>query len=135
MANYSVVETINIINTYVSNPNEIDLSFFKDPKKERIIDIKGGLMHSLILSNIGKVYSCGNGTSGDLGQSIKTKISKEFAEIYYPESDGRIIQISTGLIQSHSLLLSENFKVYAFGSNFCGQLGLNHTTSQFSPTL
>jgi alpha-tubulin suppressor-like RCC1 family protein len=44
-----------------------------------------------------------------------------------------IIEISAG--GHHSLLLNKNNKVYSFGINTFGQLGLNHTISMGFPTL
>lgn len=126
--------SLGIEYVYAYRPKKIDLNFLKDPKNEQIIDIKGGLVHTLLLSDFGKVYSCGRGTGGELGQSFQIKNSKIFGEIDFPEPT-KIIQISTGGTQSHSLLLTENFKVYSFGSNYSRQLGLNHGSSKFSPTL
>jgi alpha-tubulin suppressor-like RCC1 family protein len=69
------------------------------------------------LDNIGKVFSFGDNTFGQLG-------TNSFIETHLPMFImNNINKISTGCY--HSLLLTNNNQVYSFGSNSNGQLGLN----------
>lgn len=115
------------------NAMELNLSFMQE--NENIINIKGGDDHSLILSNMGNVYSAGEGSYGQLGRSlsINSPYSSTFKRIKFSEKQIKITQISAG--DYHSLFLSSDGDVYGCGSNLKWQLGLFHTKNNFSPEL
>jgi hypothetical protein len=95
----------------------------------KIIGISCGKHHSLALTESGHVFGWGQNTGGQLGigsnnnQSIPTKIIS-IDKIF-------INKISCG--QSHSLLLSNDGHIYAFGDNSCGQIGNGNKTNQNIP--
>ena len=110
-------------------PTKIDSTHYGNKK---IIEISAGSLHSLILTEDGEVYAFGNNKKGQLGLNdtderlVPTKIDSN----YY--GNKKITQISTG--DSHSLILTEDGEVYAFGYNGKGQLGLNNKTDRLVPT-
>lgn len=99
-----------------------------------IISISVGDYHSLLLTAIGQVYSCGHNFNGQLG------FDESCSYIYYtPHGDNNlrlipqlnnIIEISAGA--NHSLALVSNGQVYAFGSNSHGQLGINDADTRLN---
>ena len=99
-----------------------------------IIDISSGVLHSLLLTSDGDVYSrkyneCGNLISNrsrdKRGLSvIKLPINNIKPQTYIHEllNISDVIQISTK--NQHSLILTKSGYVYSFGYNEYGQLGL-----------
>jgi alpha-tubulin suppressor-like RCC1 family protein len=90
--------------------------------KNNAIQISGGVFHSLILLNTGKVLSFGFNSSGQLGDGSTTQrtlpVSVVSANGYVEDN---VIQISAG--ERHSLILLDTGNVLSFGSNQYGQLG------------
>jgi alpha-tubulin suppressor-like RCC1 family protein len=84
-----------------------------------IVAISGGEAHSLFLDDLGNVYSCGYGGSGQLGHeneydcNLPTKIDAL--------NGSNIVAISAGAY--HSLFLDNLGNVYSCGDNIGGQLG------------
>ena len=85
----------------------------------------------MALTVSGKVYIWGNNSSGFLGIK-KTKHLK--IDSPQPLQMNGIIIKSIACGQDHSLLLSSDGDIYAFGSNKFGQLGLNDTNNRLIPT-
>ena len=50
-------------------PKEVDLGFLS---YEHIVDIAAGSKHTVILTNLGKVYGTGRGHVGELGLPLET---------------------------------------------------------------
>ncbi len=107
--------------------------------EETFIDISTGRLHSLALTNQGRVFAWGGNNRGQLGvgntnNSYTPKIVT-FEDIL--ESDEKIIQISAG--SDFSVALSSSGRVVTWGSNFSGQLGIDFTTGtsgfKTTPTL
>ncbi|MBM4055222.1 MAG: RCC1 repeat- and reductase domain-containing protein [Planctomycetes bacterium] len=103
-------------------PLKID-SFYFEPTDENdtviATAIAAGKNHSLALLPDGSVYAWGSNENGQLGQSFLTEslIPLKVEEL----SDTVIVAIAAG--DDHSLALSEDGEVYAWGSNKKGQLG------------
>jgi alpha-tubulin suppressor-like RCC1 family protein len=104
-----------------------------------ITEVACGDRHTLALADDGSVYSWGNNKNGQLGRkkttqfrpTVPTKISLKSDRkksdgqfLYYPMRD--IVQIACGSL--HSMCLSADGKVYAFGYNKHGQTGLGQRT-------
>ncbi|KAM4709463.1 putative E3 ubiquitin-protein ligase HERC6 [Discoglossus pictus] len=88
---------------------------------QTIIDVSCGHDHSVAVCSQGNVYSWGDGSEGQLGngQFMKQCVSpKRITEL----SKIKIIQIACG--HFHSIALSEDGKVFSWGQNSAGQLGL-----------
>ena len=94
--------------------------------------IAGGDLFSLFLTNNGKVYSCGRGVSGRLGLNNTTTynvpqlISTNISSLIISAID------NSGL---HSLALTNNGKVYSWGNQNSGSLGLGDYSNRGVPTL
>jgi hypothetical protein len=93
--------------------------------EEKIIDICGGFKHSILLTQSGKVY-----------QYLVNEYERENSEIYiyseeiylkslknYSFENEKIVMISCGF--QHSLALTESGRVFGWGYNFDGQLGVD----------
>lgn len=95
------------------------------------VDIQQGEIHSLVLTDKGKVYSFGDNGFGALGignyddKNIPTLINFDF--------DGMPVDIRAG--DHHSIIFTDTNKVYSFGRNDDGQLGLGDTVNRNIPTL
>lgn len=90
-----------------------------NPHLSDIVQISAYESHSLFLTNDNEVYACGYNKHGQLGLGT----SCDYAYMPTKISDiNNIISISTGF--THSLLLTMDGRVYGFGCNLRGQLGL-----------
>ncbi len=83
--------------------------------------VVAGAYHTMILTDDGSVFACGNNEAGQLGLgNIKHRYT--FTEIS-PLSDGKIAkQVIPGGF--HTMILAEDGTVFACGDNHYGQLGL-----------
>ena len=129
-------------NAYRLNPTLIDYSNndfnFLD---ETIISVSAGYYHSHALTDEGKVYAWGYNKEGQLGlgdsginASRKNPTLIDYSNNDFNFLDETIISISTG--NGHSLAVTDQGKVYAWGHNLNGQLGLGYTSNQeVNPTL
>jgi alpha-tubulin suppressor-like RCC1 family protein len=95
-----------------------EVTFLND---KNITAIAVGYYHSLVLTNDGKVYATGFNDYGQLGLGNNTD-SNSFTEVTFL-SDKNITSIAAG--EYHSLVLTNDGKVYAVGYNNFGQLGLS----------
>ncbi|CAM6001532.1 unnamed protein product, partial [Sphagnum balticum] len=92
---------------------------------ERVVMISCGACHSMALTECGHVYSWGSNYYGQLGirKKVETINSPIIIEIKKNNKINHTFKkISCG--HSHSLLLSEEGVIYAFGNNECGQIGI-----------
>ncbi len=119
----------------------IKLNEFND---EKVISISCGFRHSMALTDCGHVYSWGENEFGQLGleeseETCYTYRARRLKEIrpkliiVKSESNPNVFvtKISCGL--AHSLLLSRDGDIYAFGRNNCGQIGNNCKINQLIP--
>ncbi|KAF4713352.1 hypothetical protein FOZ62_030809 [Perkinsus olseni] len=84
----------------------------------RFVSVSCGFAHSLFLSDSGRVYSCGMGSHGQLGNNDR---SHRWVPTFIPTID-RCTMVSCG--GHHSLVLCDPLgEVYAFGSGSTGKLG------------
>lgn len=96
--------------------------------------ISCGNQHNMLLTNDGRVYAAGNNYYGQLGLNNKSTniISPRKLKFTYIEGIENIKQVSCG--NQHTLLLTNEGKLYATGYNACGELGLNDTINRNSFT-
>lgn len=115
-----------------------------------VVDIKCS-SHTLVLTSVGEVYSCGGNEHGELGRDLspEEEFSRDNDNDYYDpglpysgklqiiESLSEIIRIECG--HECSLCIDVNNNLYAFGNNNCGQLGFgdyeNRATPEKNPDL
>jgi alpha-tubulin suppressor-like RCC1 family protein len=101
----------------------------KMPGLQRVKAIAAGALHSLALTEAGEVYAWGHlGSKYAQGRlvAIEEHPTPEIVEIV--GSFGRVKTIAAG--ECHSLALTENGTVYAWGDNRVGQLGLGDRETQ-----
>ena len=90
----------------------------------KIRAIAGGYSHSLLLTETGELFGCGDNNSGQLGLEQPQNQAS-----WIPLIDkANIRAIAAGY--SHSLLLTEMGELFGCGYNGSGQLGLGHTQNQ-----
>ncbi|KAL2712603.1 secretion-regulating guanine nucleotide exchange factor-like isoform X1 [Vespula squamosa] len=109
-------------------PQEIDLSSYSFKAKD-IRKIVGGAGHSLILNKNGHVYSCGWNNKGQLGQPGKED-KLNFERVRGILENEIIVDIACGW--DASAALTNEGKLYMWGSNNFGQLGIDPFTLRHS---
>ena len=134
----------------IYKPTKINFEIFngKDIIEEyngKIVSVSCGTLHSLALTDDGKIFSWGSYHGGQLGFSSdfltsqnKGKNSEQdlFLETptlipYFSKNEIKIQKISCG--EAHSLALSDKGKVYSWGFGTNGQLGLGFCEDSFEP--
>ncbi len=109
-------------------PKQIEVAW-----ENNITAISAGGKHTILLGRDGKVYSFGNGYSGQLGDgefdvgNLQNPSPMQIAVA----GENNITAIATG--DSHSMLLGKDSKVYSFGFGDSGRLGYFHPSSQLVP--
>ena len=98
-----------------------------------IVQIAAGANHNMVLTSDGAVYTWGWNYHGQLGNNTKTNSNTIVAvqTISTPIAGKKIVKIAAG--QGHSLALTDDGMVYAWGRNDTGQLGNNATTDAMLP--
>jgi alpha-tubulin suppressor-like RCC1 family protein len=92
----------------------------------RVEYISTGFWHNIVGTSCGKIFSWGNNDEGKLGLN-NTESSFVPIEIY--SLRGTFIKQATGGAW-HSLLLSTEGRIFSWGSNYWGQLGLDNQSSR-----
>jgi alpha-tubulin suppressor-like RCC1 family protein len=100
---------------------------------ERVVMISCGECHSMALTECGHVYSWGQNNCGQLGigNNVSLNEPKFVAVIDQNKYNVFIEKISCGSF--HSLLLSSDGYIYAFGRNKSGELGNQKAENELSP--
>jgi uncharacterized repeat protein (TIGR02543 family) len=100
---------------------------------EKIIKIVLGYNFSLALSSLGRVFSWGGNSSGELGDgTFVNKLSPvEITKFFTISSVDKIIDIKVG--GTHSAALTALGKVFIWGNNYSGQLGDGSKTNRSTP--
>jgi alpha-tubulin suppressor-like RCC1 family protein len=84
-------------------------------------------LHTLFLTNNGKVYSCGSHSGGQLGRTVDEANPQGTPSIISALNLYTISAIACG--SSHTLFLTNDGKVYSCGNNASGQLGRTGITT------
>ena len=106
---------------------------------EKISAISCGSCHSLALSVSGKAYAWGLNQHGQLGRPPNCDVHryKNKAASHTPTTvrgiDFSVKKVVCG--PHHTILLTTDGQVFAFGQNDCGQVGNGSTDHQFTPVL
>ncbi|BDR53951.1 hypothetical protein KIMH_00620 [Bombiscardovia apis] len=101
---------------------------FATPQGANPAKVAAGSQHSLALMKDGTIYAAGMNSKGQLGdQSLITRANP--VKTYYSDSLG-FTQIAAG--KEHSLAITDDNEVYAWGANDNGQLGIAGT-NQLTP--
>lgn len=94
-----------------------------------IIKISCGYFHTLLLDNLGKLYSCGLNMHGQLGLGDIEPRNRPSQMLY----SMNIKQIECG--SYNTFILINNGDLFTTGLNDCGQLGLGDNNNRNKPTL
>ncbi|XP_048855817.1 probable E3 ubiquitin-protein ligase HERC6 [Brienomyrus brachyistius] len=95
---------------------------------EQVTQVAAGESHTLILSNSGKVWTCGRNSSGQLGRRRGT--NNVPVALDRPES---AVGVACG--QEHCLALCKSGEVLAWGRGSEGQLGTGRFDKQLKPRI
>ncbi len=128
----------------ISYKSPYELSFFAK-SGTRIKDIAIGEHHTIFLSDMGEVYTCGYGgkqglltrfigqDTGALGHGNKTHSAFPKKVAFFEKSQIRVKQIAAG--RYHSIALAENGDIYTWGRGAYGVLGDGKKTPSLTPVL
>eukprot|EP00947_MAST-08B_sp_MAST-8B-sp1_P004750 g4750.t1 len=97
----------------------------------RVCAVSAGSVHSLFLTEDGKVYSCGIGRDGRLGHGNAEH--QHVPKLIEALSGVRVCAVSAG--GGYSLFLTEDGKVYSCGFGVYGRLGHGNEEHQDVPKL
>jgi alpha-tubulin suppressor-like RCC1 family protein len=105
-----------------------------------VIEVAAGEEHTLAVTSGGQLYAFGSNFYGQLGISTDSGSSTPDPTptlVSLPGATGPVTQVAAGY--EHSLAVTSTGQLYAFGSNFYGQLGVStnsgSTTANSTPTL
>ncbi len=115
------------------NYNQLIPIKVKGFNNERVVMISCGSFHSMALTECGHVYSWGYNVCGQLGigNTVNSNEPKLVGVIDENKCNVFIEKISCS--EFHSLLLSSDGNIYAFGLNKSGQLGNQKEKNELSP--
>ncbi|XP_059615438.1 probable E3 ubiquitin-protein ligase HERC4 isoform X2 [Phlebotomus argentipes] len=88
-----------------------------------------GTSHTLLLTKMGTVYSCGNNDYGQLGHDLSRKRPQFISSL----ENYTITQVSSGA--THSMALNDWGQVFTWGSDTHGQLGNEMGSIQATPRI
>lgn len=99
--------------------------------KTRIVSVCAGSNHTLAISEVGHVWSCGRNRHGQLGQGHMIDEAAFF--MVDDLRNDRVVSVAAG--KFHSMALAADGKLFTWGDNSGGQLGLNNLVDHPSPIL
>ncbi|KAJ1408124.1 regulator of chromosome condensation 1/beta-lactamase-inhibitor protein II, partial [Ochromonadaceae sp. CCMP2298] len=102
------------------------------PGQARVVDVSCGLGHALFLLHTGRVYSWGNGGNGRLGLGDAHDRTEACAVIGALAGE-TVVAVQCGA--SHSIVLTGQGRVYAWGKNTQGQCGQGNGEDSSKPQL
>ena len=102
---------------------------------ETIKQVSGGSGYSHALTTNGRVYSWGSNFSGQVGDGTTLDRVRPTLITFTGLQAGETIEQITGGSGIHSLVVTTNGRVYAWGRNAEGQLGYGAPTSKLTPTF
>jgi alpha-tubulin suppressor-like RCC1 family protein len=97
---------------------------------QQIIDFANGRFHCIALNSSGKVFCWGFNSWGALGIGLKDPRHHKPKFNQYLNNEF-VVDISCGEV--HSLVLTNCGEVYAWGGNYCGQIGNGCNYDQLKP--
>lgn len=124
--------------TNVESIVPIDItSYFNLEENETITAISLGIYHGLVLTSNNRLFSWGRNNYSQLGNgtNVDSNVPVNINTMYNPSlNEGEVIvQITSGI--NHSGFRTNLNRVYSWGHNGFGQLGLNHTFDMNIPSL
>jgi alpha-tubulin suppressor-like RCC1 family protein len=86
--------------------------------------------HLIVLTKAGDLYSAGRNSYGQLGDGSTS--NKRYMQPIFPTGKMKFDSIAAGY--DFSMALTADGKLYSWGRNNYGQLGLGHRTNKTTPT-
>lgn len=126
---YAAITSITPDKSLITGNSSVNISGSGFLSRYNFKDVQAGDFHTLALSSSSKVYAWGQGNAGQLGDGLTGYQSRPI-EIKFL-ADKNISKIIAG--HYHNFAISSNGKVYAWGQNTNGQLGLGHTNNVLTP--
>jgi len=120
-----------------SIPVDITSRFSGLTTGEIVSSLSLGREHSVALTNYGKVFTWGGGAGGRLGQVseanvlVPRQINANGAFAQLTNFGDKINRIDAGLL--HTIAVSDDGRLYTFGTGQAGRLGTNSETNQLTP--
>ncbi len=116
-----------------SSPAATDVSGVLAGKTITALSMSATAAHALALTSDGKVYAWGENVEGQLGNSSATSYftSPVAVDMTGVLSGKTVVAVAAGF--QHSLALTSDGGLYAWGSNFKGELGNNSTADSTVP--
>eukprot|EP00930_Biecheleria_cincta_P069549 TRINITY_DN57279_c0_g1_i1.p1 TRINITY_DN57279_c0_g1~~TRINITY_DN57279_c0_g1_i1.p1 ORF type:complete len:1267 (-),score=179.17 TRINITY_DN57279_c0_g1_i1:153-3884(-) len=114
-------------------PTPLNFTILKIPQQVKMVS--AGARHSLLLTDAGRLYSMGDNTHGQLGIDIQgTRMADTPTPVGGEDwEDVRIKIVTAG--DNHTIAVTEDDKVFSWGGNANGQLGLGKLADQALPQL
>jgi Regulator of chromosome condensation (RCC1) repeat/BTB/POZ domain/Ankyrin repeat len=99
--------------------------------RRRVVHVSMSLLHAGFVTDDGELYMCGDARHGKLGCAVGggERRRRRVAEPERANLSARVVQVSCG--RHHTLALTQCGRVYAFGRNNAGQLGVGSDTATF----
>lgn len=116
------------VSVAVSKPTSIT-DHFGLPAGRKVTNIYAGWKQSFAVTDDGRLYSWGSDADGRLGRDT-TAMPNTLPGVVDDVFDGNIIDLAT---DSHTLVLTDTNKVYTWGLNGNGQLGIGNTNTVSGP--
>ncbi len=116
----------------VTSPLDVTHALGLSPN-ETIIKVDTGLYRSILLTSAGRVLSWGTNFSGQLGDGTTTerRTPIDITSMFHLNLNEVITDVSSGM--NHTLALTSEHRVFAWGSNSMGQLGYALSAPQDEP--
>eukprot|EP01062_Namystynia_karyoxenos_P066420 TRINITY_DN60354_c0_g1_i1.p1 TRINITY_DN60354_c0_g1~~TRINITY_DN60354_c0_g1_i1.p1 ORF type:complete len:1061 (+),score=225.19 TRINITY_DN60354_c0_g1_i1:83-3265(+) len=96
-----------------------------------VIAVAAGYCHTLFLGDDGWVYAAGSNERGQLGQGHRAPLGTPSPVLQGPPRSATFRTIASG--DDHSLAVTDAGRIYSWGRNDSGQLGLGHLSDVDAP--
>jgi alpha-tubulin suppressor-like RCC1 family protein len=122
----------NVASSNASNSFFQVLTVVKDlrDKNQFVKKVAAGDLHAVIVTGSGIVWSWGHNSDGQLG--LGDTIRRSVPHLI--QSLSNVVAVAAAAGARHSLVLTSNGQVWAFGSNQRGQLGVGDLSPRLTPT-
>ncbi|MFI9811443.1 RCC1 domain-containing protein [Saccharothrix variisporea] len=116
--------------TFVQRNNPVQVTSLTN-----VVEVSGGLACSLAVHWTGRVFAWGDNSYGQLGNGSTTGQNKP--QLVLNVNSSGAADVLTGIasvsVARHSLAVGVNGKLYAWGRNTEGQLGIDNAPAQYTP--
>lgn len=113
----------------LGNDNNSDT--FREIGLENIISVSCGHYHVVVVTYLNELYVWGRNLLGNLGLGDKNDRTYDSPQKIILDEKSKIKSVCCGA--DHTMVLLEWDLIYVWGYNNCGQLGLGHTNTVYSP--